>query len=555
MNYFVYCRKSSESEDRQALSIESQRRELERVFGNRPDVVIIDWIEEAKSAKWPGRPAFDDMIKRIEYGEAEGIIAWAPDRLARNSIDGGHIIYLLDTGKISDLKFSTYTFENNSQGKFMLQIMFGQSKYYSDALSENVKRGNRTKVENGWRPSAAPLGYRNDRETRTIVADPVNFPLVKRIFDLVLSERFTPRQVAFMAREQWGLRTPRGRRSGGQLIAIATVYKLLSNPFYAGQFAWNGRLYPGKHPTMLSLAEFDRVQGLLRAPSRPMRVKRQFAYTGLIRCGSCGHAITAEHKVNRHGSRYVYYHCSKRVVDRCPEPSIEERELDRQLLAFLRSLRVPEAALEEAQGLLDRERQATGEVEEARLKSVTAALQDVESQMRELVDLRVRLFIDDTEYVRRRLKLDLDKARLSQSLAQRTEDVTLIEPGRTACSFAFSVADLFERGDLGVRRAVLEIVGSNPLLKAKKLSIQAVKAFTWVAEIEKFRQRWARVDADRTLGDSYGDSALGASVKQFILSLDDADVLVRLSKAAELLGQVAGTALKEIPEVPDVPMA
>ena len=126
---------------------------MERSFGGRSDIEVVATFEESRSAKTPGRPIFAQMLARIEAKEAEGIITWAPDRLARNSIDGGQIIYLLDRGVLRDLKFSTYTYENNSQGKFMLSIMFGQSKYYSDALSENIKRGNQTKIAKGWRPS------------------------------------------------------------------------------------------------------------------------------------------------------------------------------------------------------------------------------------------------------------------------------------------------------------------------------------------------------------------------------------------------------------------
>src|SRR5829696_3710333 len=142
MKYFVYCRKSMEDEDRQVLSLPSQRAELERAFGSNADIQVIGIIlEESRSARIPGRPVFDEMIRRIKKGEAEGIIAWHPDRLARNSVDGGQIIYMLDTGVLKDLRFPTYTFENTPQGKFMLSIMFTNSKYYSDNLSQNVSRG------------------------------------------------------------------------------------------------------------------------------------------------------------------------------------------------------------------------------------------------------------------------------------------------------------------------------------------------------------------------------------------------------------------------------
>jgi len=117
MKYFIYARKSTETEDKQVLSIEAQLAELAE-HSEKERLEIAASFEEAKTAKEPGRTVFAEMLARIEQGEAQGILSWHPDRLARNSIDGGRIIYMLDTGKLLDLKFPTFWFESTPQGKF-----------------------------------------------------------------------------------------------------------------------------------------------------------------------------------------------------------------------------------------------------------------------------------------------------------------------------------------------------------------------------------------------------------------------------------------------------
>lgn len=169
--YYLYARKSTDDEDRQILSIESQINEL-REYAKRENLSVVEEFVEAKTAKAPGRTIFNFMIKQIEAGVADGILAWHPDRLARNSVDGGRIIYLVDVSKIADLRFPTYRFDNSAQGKFMLSIAFGQSKYYIDNLSENVRRGLREKLRRGEWPGIAPVGYLNDYKLHTIYPDP-----------------------------------------------------------------------------------------------------------------------------------------------------------------------------------------------------------------------------------------------------------------------------------------------------------------------------------------------------------------------------------------------
>ncbi len=515
MKYFVYCRRSSEAEDRQVMSIESQRSELKKIWAGKFDIEIVEVFEESKSAKAPGRPLFDEMLSRIESGEAAGIVAWAPDRLARNSVDGGRIVYLLDRGMIHDLKFATYTFENNSQGKFMLQIMFGQSKYYSDALSENVKRGNRTKVEKGWRPNMAPFGYRNDPLTRTITKDPDHFPFVRKIFDLVLTQTRSPREITIIARDEWGLRSRMRRRSGGRPLALSSIYRLLENPFYAGILVWGGRTFKGSHEPVVSVAEFERVRSLLKRGDAPRPQRHQFAFTGLIRCGACGLTITAEHRFNRQGHHYIYYHCTKSRLTRCKQPYIQVGSLEAQIVAFLHSLAVPAEILDWYATHRNRREQRSAEEERVRLRALEGVVEDVSSQLRELTPLRFRNLISDEEFLAHRAELELRRLRLTEQLESPNTRETF-EPVRAVISFRNQAADWFQAGDERVRRLILQTVSSNLTLKDKILNIQAIKPFVYTFSLGYFPIQRAGIEDVRTSRRRIGAKTLARIGSQFV---------------------------------------
>ncbi len=180
--YFLYARKSSEDDDKQVMSIEAQLFEL-REFARKENLQVLEEFTESKSAKKPGREKFGEMMSRIESMDGVGILAWHPDRLARNSIDGGRVIYAVNTTKIVSLRFPTFWFEPTPQGLFMLQVAFGQSKYYSDNFSENINRGIRQKLRRGEWLTKAPFGYVNNVKTRNIEPDVVKAKIIVRAFE------------------------------------------------------------------------------------------------------------------------------------------------------------------------------------------------------------------------------------------------------------------------------------------------------------------------------------------------------------------------------------
>ena len=519
MKYFIYCRKSSEDEDRQVLSIESQRREAERLLSTWTGVTVVQVYEESMSAKAPGRPLFSEMLRRIGKGEADGIIAWHPDRLARNSIDGGQLIYLLDRLVLKDLRFSSFSFENNPQGKFMLSITFGYSKYYVDALSENVKRGNRTKVENGWLPSCAPTGYLNDAATRTIIPDRDRFALVRRLWELMLSGAYTTRQVWEVATKEWGLRTRKRKRVGGQLLTLSGVYRILTNPFYAGVIVWNGKTYPGKHQAMVTLDQFDDVQRLLGRPGRPKQQEHVFAFTGMIRCGECGLMVTAENKVNRFGSHYTYYHCTRRRRDyRCRQPSISLTDVEGQMLRFLEEI-TPAAKLQRwTMQRFERTARDRDDTRLLQLRSVEEALASCGSEMANLTKLRIRELLPEDEFMNERRNLERRQLQLTQSLETLRRAGPWFEPAAALVSFNASAASRFREGNPAVQRLIIHAVGSNPSLRDKIVSIDARKPF----------RRWSKTPSDSEV------SAFVRDVRTLVQDPAQTDVLSSIRRLNEL---------------------
>ena len=294
IKYFIYCRKSSEDEERQVLSIEAQLTEL-REFAKQNNLFVEKEYYESKTAKEPGRVVFNEMLGEIEKGTAQGILAWNPDRLARNSIDGGRVIYLVDTQKIVALKFPTFWFEATPQGKFMLSVAFGQAKYYTDNLRENILRGIRQKIRRGELSAKAPLGYFNEPHLRTIEPDKKTFGKVKEALGAFATGQFT---LTAIQRKMFSLGLV-GKT--GKPLHLASIEHILKNPFYYGHFQYRGEVHQGSHKPMIAKKLFDQIQTALVQNGKPRKKRgpKNFQFLGFATCGICGYAITAERHIKK----------------------------------------------------------------------------------------------------------------------------------------------------------------------------------------------------------------------------------------------------------------
>ncbi len=490
LRYFIYCRKSSEDEGRQILSIESQRNELLHLASRR-ELAVIEILTEAQSAKEPGRPVFNAMMTRINSGEASGILCWKLDRLARNPIDGGSIVWALKERNIRIIT-PTQTYSQEDETTVLMYIEFGMAQKYIDDLSRNVKRGQKTKAELGWQPNFAPLGYLNNpdsKDSRRIVSDPERFPLVRKMWELILAA-YGVSEILTIANEKWSFRTRPNRIERGLPLTLGGLYRIFSNPFYFGRFEFprgSGTWYKGAHEAMITEDEYYRVQEILGRPGRPRPQVHQFAFTGLIRCGECGAMVTAEkkekHQKNGNVHHYVYYHCTKRKNPLCTQRAIQERKLLGQIAEYLGRIDIPPLLKTWA---LDELRNGRQDVN-ALMASLQKNIDDAHASLQELIRMRSRGAVDDDEY-------DLERKRLKGQIAALNSRIQRLQyPDHQlaeALEFVSGIRDAFRHGTLTRRRQILTDVGSNLTLFNQKLRIDARKPFN---VIENSYSRYLRV--------------------------------------------------------------
>ena len=480
MKYIIYARKSTEEDDRQVLSIEAQLVELKE-FAAKEKLEIVASFQEAKTAKEPGRIKFAEMLSLIERGKADGIISWHPDRLARNSVDGGKIIHFVDRGLIRSLKFPTFWFEPTPQGLFMLNIAFGQSKYFVDNLRENVKRGLRQKIRNGVWPSWAPVGYSNNPKTRGIDVDKEKAPKVKKIFEMYATGEYSLNFLANWCKKK-NLLT-----NAGNKISLSNVQHILQNPFYIGLMRYKGEIFEGIHEPLISKKLFDKCQEVMakRGKVRPDR-KHNFAFLGLMKCASCGCSITAQY-AKGNGGIYTYYRCTKKRGV-CQEKYIDERNLLEQIKNFLQKVSLSSQDTEKVLAALDTEEIEAKEQAQSEVVNLKTHLAQVETKLQKLLDI----YLDDTltqkEYAAKKDVLISQKVTLNETITDfETKGVSWLEPAREVVKYLNQATNLLESENLSEMTTFLKNIGSNHILRNREFLFAPKNPYDLVAETRRRR--------------------------------------------------------------------
>lgn len=496
IKYYVYLRKSSESEEKQIQSIERQADEVHKLVTYQ-GLQIVGTFQESRSAMTPNnRPEFIKMIRGLKAGKANGIICWHINRLARNPLESGIVQQLLEDGKIQSIitKDREYTSVDNA---IIFSVESSLATQYSKDLGKMVKSGMEKKVNLGLAPIKAPIGYANTKTvehgSNYIIKDKERFDIVRKIWDMMLTGLYVPSKILHIIITETNLKPYTAYKAVTASLSRSGIYKILTNPFYTGLFIYKGQLYQGKHEPMITLEEFDKVQQMLGRAGKPRQHKFQYAYTGIMTCAECGSAITATTKSKLIKSTglyksYTYYYCTNRKAGKnCQSRQpLTATELKEQIFAEVEKVSINELFLQAAKEALKTNAgeliEQANKIEEQQTKEIHA----LEKELKSLLQLRIANEISDIEYQEEKQTREIKSLVLKQNIQNnKSNPLFLFRDIQDKLLTLVNLTNRYQKGGELEQRKIFLSIGENYQLIGKKLSIIKPK---WLIQLQKIKK-------------------------------------------------------------------
>lgn len=474
----LYARVSTAEQEREGFSVPAQQKLL-REYAIANDLTVTSEHVDVETAKRAGRPGFNAMLAYIRsHPSVRHILVEKTDRLYRNLKD-----WVTMDGLDVEIHFVkenvVLSKDSRSSEKFMHGIKVLMAKNYIDNLSEETRKGMLEKAEQGIWPSFAPVGYSNvlgANGKRIIAIDPELGPKVTKLFEWFETGRYSIRELTQKARVA-GMRY----RKSGKPLGGSTINSILRNRLYTGSFEWLGKLYEGSHTPLTTYATWTNVQDILdgRSISNIHGNRHAFAFTGLITCGHCGCAVTAEIKKGK----YIYYHCS-RFKARCPEPYVRQEILDEKFAAVLRQLHVDDDIF----ALVRRALRETATAEQRERDERIAALRSEADRLLQRLDalyidkLDGRITAEFHDRVSRQWRDERDRTLRDMESLNVAED-DLIDDGIALMDIARNAHQGFPRQPLAIKQRALNLVLSNATYANGELTVEFRQPFEYLTQL------------------------------------------------------------------------
>ena len=423
-------------------------------------------LTEIRESAYKGnRSAFSELVKKITlHSEISVVVFDKIDRYTRDS--SSQEVRILDdlrkSGKI-ELHFPSDNLfiHRDSPATDLLRLGMGVvvAQYYSDAISDNVRRRFEQKLRDGEWIGMAPLGYKNTvlpNGKKWIEIDPYPAEIIRQIFARYAEGNTSIRIIAEQMRNEYGIK-----------IGQSKVDQTLKNPFYYGEMRVKGLLYPHKYEPLVSFELFERVKSIQEGYK--VEPKRwgglPYVYRGLLRCESCGCRITFEKKKQK----YIYGHCTQSRFKH-DYKYVSEELITKQVMKIFEAIKIPEDTYQEVSTVLRQTHEDKKRYREQTLSSIESEITKFQSR----IDRVYEDYLDDkiTEELYQRKS---DEYRANQKKLQRQRDnIELVDDEYFGTVFhllnlAKSAPKLFQKANIEQKRSLLQIVLSNFSLDGDQL--------------------------------------------------------------------------------------
>ena len=487
-------------------SLDDQKAEMMKL-AHQLNLNVVDIVEESQSAKKPGRPKFNQMLERIHKGEANGIICWKLNRLARNPIDGGQISWLLQQGVIQHIQTQGRDYKP-TDNVLMMAVELGMANQFVNDLSVDVKRGMRNKVDRGWMAQSwLAIGYKHNtgyKQGEDEIVSTSDLKIVKKLFSLFLEGTYSVSDIHRKAKV-FGLVNKKGKP-----YSINTFTSMLSNPMYMGKFQWtdtdgNKTIREGKHEAIITPEQYRRVQLLLGKRGKPTRINSyDFAFRGMLSCGECGYSITAEHKLqcicskckNKFSCKTetactkcdldieemnnpsfvdkTYYRCTKKSKScKCSQGAMEEQELAKAIDKVLLDIEIDKDFYLWAKTSLRELHEDEVDEQREAAKRVFSRKNELIARADSLVLMRADGEISAEQFKKMRGDIESELGQIDSEAVNVSDRIMhWVEIADGYLTFAEKASDLFNTTtDLQIKREIVQTLGSNLTIKEKKANI------------------------------------------------------------------------------------
>ncbi|MBR2526511.1 recombinase family protein [bacterium] len=479
----IYSRVSSDEQRQEGYSLDYQLKQL-KTYCSENNLHIVQHFWESYTAKKTGRPEFNKMIEFVKKKKIKNLVFLKNDRASRNPVDSALLSYMAEHES-----YNIHLIENRlvlcSQSKpqdfLIFEIENGFANLYSRNLSNEVSSKMREKAEQGYYPSHAMAGYKTQRINKRsyLVIDEQKAPFIKMCFDLYATGQYSFRSLAAEMRNRGFIVAKKTK------LNRSTIEKIIKNPVYMGEFNWNGKRYKGKHEPIISKELFYICQKIVNDNNnnnKKTNTKKQFLFSGLIKCSHCGCQLVGEIKKNK----YIYYHCTGNRGGDCKRKYLKETMAENLFIDVLERLKINESNLNIIENLIKSKISENNFARIEQAKTLQSQINKTNERLEKMFEMYLDGLIDSKKYKQKHAEFvnQLDDLNIQLKINNSSE-VDILEFSQKILELVKTAPILYERGTVDDKKELINLLCSNFLWDGEKLTITIKKAFEPLVQIAK----------------------------------------------------------------------